>query len=192
MKTYLYTNVQSSISHNRQKLEIIQISISWWVDKDHVVYPCGCCSVTQSCPALCNTVDCSTPDFFVLDCLLEFSLTHVHWVNNAIQPSHSPSPPSPPALNLSQHQGLFRWVNSFHQVAKVLSFSFSISPSSECSGLISFRMDCLDLLAVQGTLKSLLQDHSWKASVLQCSTFFIVQLSHPYVTTGFHPWGDPS
>ena len=110
MKTYLYTNVQSSISHNRQKLEIIQISISWWVDKDHVVYPCGCCSVTQSCPALCNTMDCSTPDFFVLDCLLEFSLTHVHWVNNAIQPSHSPSPPSPPALNLSQHQGHFQRV----------------------------------------------------------------------------------
>ena len=67
---------------------------------------------------------------------------------------------------------------------KYQSFSFSISPSNECSGLISFRMDCLDLLAVQGTLKSLLQHHSSKASILQCSAFFIVQLSHPYMTTG--------
>ena len=79
---------------------------------------------------------------------------------------------------------LFRWVSSLHQVAKVLSFSFSISPSNEYSGLISFRMDGLDLLAVQGTLKSLLQHHSSKASILWCSAFFIVQFSHPYMTTG--------
>ena len=91
---------------------------------------------------------------------------------------------SPPAFNLSQHQGLFQWVSSSHQVAKVWSFSFNISPTNEHPGLISFRMDWLDLLTVQGTLKSPLQHHSSKASILQCSAFFIVQLSHPYRTTG--------
>ena len=92
--------------------------------------------------------------------------------------------PSPPALNLSQHQGLFKWVNSFMRWPKYWSFSFSISPSNEHLGLISFRMDWLNLLAVQGTLKSLLQHHSSKVSILQHSAFFIVQLSHPYMTTG--------
>ena len=90
--------------------------------------------------------------------------------------------PSPPALNLSQHQDLFKWINSSHRWPKYWSFSFNISPSNEHSGLISFRMDWLDLLAVQGTLKSLLQNHSSTASVLQHSVFFIVQLSHPYMT----------
>ena len=107
-----------------------------------------------------------------------------HWVGNAIQPSHPLSSPSPLALNLSQHQALFKWVSSSHPVTKYWSFSFSISPSNEHPGLISFRMDWLDLLAVQGTLKSLLQYHSSKASILQCSAFFIVQLSYPYMTTG--------
>ena len=94
------------------------------------------------------------------------------------------SSPSLPALNLAQHQGLFQWVTSSHQVAKYWSFSFSISPSNEYSGLISFRIDWVDLLAVQGTLKSLLRHHSSKASILQRSAFFIVQVSHPYTTTG--------
>ena len=92
--------------------------------------------------------------------------------------------PSPPTFKLSQHQGLFKWVSSSHQVAKVLEFSFNISPSNEYSGLIYFRMDWLDLLAVQGTLKSRLQHHSSKASILRHSAFFIVQLSHPYMNTG--------
>ena len=113
----------------------------------------------------------------------EFTQTHVHWVSDAIQPSHPLSSPSPPAPNPSQHQRLFQWVNSSHEVAKVLEFQ-SISPSNEYPGLISFRMDWLDLLAVQQTLKSLLQHHSSKASFLRCSAFFIVQLSHPYMTTG--------
>ena len=116
--------------------------------------------------------------------------THVHRVGDAIQPSHPLLSPYPPVLNLSQHQGLFKWVSSLHQVAKVLKFqlhhlpSFLPSPSSEHPGLISFRMEWLDLLAVQRTLKSLLQHHNSKASILQCSAFFTVQLSHPYVTTG--------
>ena len=115
---------------------------------------------------------------------LEFTQTHVHWVTDTIQPSHPLSSPSP-TFNLSQHQGLL-WNESVLHIRwpKYWSFSLSISPSSGYSGLISFRMDWVDLLAVQGTLKSLLQHHSSKASVLQCSAFFIVQLSHPYMTTG--------
>ena len=109
---------------------------------------------------------------------------HVHRVGDAIQPSHSLSSPSPPAFNLS-HQSFFsngsvlciRW-------SKYWSFSFSISLSNEYSGLISFRMDWLDLLAVKGTHKSLFQQHSSKASILRHSAFFTVQLSHPYITTG--------
>ena len=100
---------------------------------------------------------------------------------DAIQPSHPLSPPCPPAFNLSQHQGLFQWVSSSHQVAKVLELQHS--PCHEYSGLISFRMDWYDLLTVQGTLKSLFQHHSSKVSILPCSDF-IVQLSHPYMTTG--------
>ena len=133
-------------------------------------------SVAQLCPTPCNPMDCSMPGLPVLLCRLEFGQTHVHWVSDTIQPSHPLSSPSPPALNLSQHQDLFQWVSSSHQVAKYWGFSFSISPSNEYSGLIYFRMDWLDLLAVQGTLKSL-QYHNSKASGLRHSAFFIVQLS---------------
>ena len=107
-------------------------------------------------------------------------------IGDAIQPSHALSSPSPPALNLSQHQGLFHWVSSLYHVPKELElqFSFSINASNKYSRLISFRIDWLDILAVHGTLKSLLQHHSSKASILWCSVFFMVQLSHPYMTTG--------
>ena len=104
--------------------------------------------------------------------------------SDAIQPSHPLLSPPHPAFNLSQHHGLNKWVSSLHQWPKYWTFSFSISPSNEYSGLLSFRMDWLDLLAVQGTLKSLLQHQSSKASVLWCSAFFMVQLSHLYMTTG--------
>ena len=129
-------------------------------------------------------MNCNMPTFPVLHDLLEFAQTHVYWVGDAIQPSHPLSLPSPLALHLSQHQGLFQWVSSLHQVAKVLEFSFSISPSSEYSGLIFFRIGWFDLFAVQGTLKSFLQHHSLKASITWCSVFFMVQLSHPYMTPG--------
>ena len=113
-------------------------------------------SVVQLCLTLCNPMDCNTPGFSVHHQLLEFTQTHIHWVGgDAIQPSHPLSSPSPPAFSLSQNRGLFQWVSSSHQVAKVWSFSFSISLYNEYSGLISFRTDWLDLLAVQGTLKSL-------------------------------------
>ena len=202
-------------------------------------------TVTQSCPTLCDPMDCSTPGLPVHHQLLEFTQTHVHWVSDAIQPSHRLLSPSPLAFNLSQHQGLFffflfflllffhlfllvggsllynivvGFVIHWHEstmdlhvfpipipsptslstqslwvfpVPKALSnesvlgirwpkywsFSFNISPSNECSGLTAFRIDWLDLFAVQGTLLSLLQHHNSKASILQHSAFFIVQLS---------------
>ena len=127
----------------------------------------------------------STPGLPVHHQLPEFTQTHVHRVSDAIQPSHPLLSPSPPAPYPSQHQkSLFQWVNSSHEVAKVLDFSFSIIPSKEIPWLISFRMDWLDPLAVQGTLKRLLQHHSSKASILQLSALFTVQLSHPYMTIG--------
>ena len=126
---------------------------------------------------------CSTPGFPVLHHLPDFALTHVHWVGDAIQPSHPLLRPSP-ALTLSQHQRLFQWFTVYIRWPKYWSFSFSISPPSEYSGLISFRINWFDLLVVQGTLKRLLQHHNSKASILWCSAFFMVQLSHPYMTAG--------
>ena len=127
-------------------------------------------------------MDCSMPGLPVHQQILELAQTHLH--RDAIQQSHPLSSPSPPVFNLSQHQGLFQWVTSLHQVAKLLDFSFNISPSNEYSGLIFFRIDWFDLLEVQGTLKSLLQHHSSKASILWCSAFFMVHLSYSYMTTG--------
>ena len=131
-------------------------------------------------------MDCSTPGFPVLHYLLEFAQTYVHWVDDAIPPSHPLSPPSPPAFNLSSIKDFpyelafcIRWPKYWS-----LSFSFSISPSNECSGLISFKIDWFDLLALQGTFKSLLQHCNLKASILQCSAFFMVQLSHLYMISG--------
>ena len=141
-------------------------------------------SVTQSCPTLCDPMNLRIPGLPVHHQLLEFNQTHVQRVGDAIQPSHpllSPSPaaPIPPSIRVFSNESTLhmRW-------PKYWSFSFSICPFNEPPGLISFRMDWLDLLAVQGTLKSLLQHHSSKGSILQCSAFFTVQLSHPYMTTG--------
>ena len=129
-------------------------------------------------------MNCSMPGLPVHHQLLEFTRTHVHPVDDAIQPSHPLSPlllllPIPPSIRVFSNESALhiRWPGYW-------SFSFNISPSNEHPGPIFFRMDWLDLLAVQGTLKSLLQHHSSKASILWCSAFFIVQLSHPYMTTG--------
>ena len=145
-------------------------------------------SVTQSCPTLCDPVDCSTPGFPVhhqlpeLDSCPKMSWTHVH---NPLILCH-------PLLLLPSVLSSFRFFPNESVLhirwPKYWSFSFCISPSNEHSGLISCRIDRLDLLAVQGTLKSLLQQHSSKASTLQCSAFFIVQLSYPYMTTGKTIW----
>ena len=144
----------------------------------------GLSSVAQLCPILSEPMNRSTPGLPVHHQLPEFTQTHVHQVSDAIQPLHPLSFPSPPAPNPSKHQSLSNESTLHMRWPKYWSFSFSISPSNEYSGLISFRMDWLDLLAVQGTLKSLLQHHSSKASILGRSVFFTVQLSHPYMTTG--------
>ena len=126
--------------------------------------------VTQLCPTLCSPMDCSMPGLAVHHQLQEFTQTHVHWVGDTIEPSHPLLSPSPPAFNLS-HIRVFsnesvlriRWT-------KYWSFSFSLSPFNEYSGLISLRMDWLDFLAARGTVKSLLPHHSSKASILRHST----------------------
>ena len=126
-------------------------------------------SVAQSCPTLWDPRDCNTPGLPVHHQHQKFTQTHVHWVGDAIQTSHPLSSPTPPAPNPSQHQGLFQWVTPRIRWPKYWSFIFSISPSSEHPGLISFRMDWLHLFEVQGALKSLLQHHSSKASILRHS-----------------------
>ena len=148
---------------------IIQARIVEWA----VVQSLSCIRLFVTPWTAASQAGCK-PDFSVLHYLREFAQTHVHWVSDAIQPSHSLLPSSPPALSVSQHQGLFQWVGSSHQVAKVLKFSISISPSNEYSELISSRIDWFDLLAGQRIIKSLLQHHNSKASILQSSTFFIV------------------
>ena len=141
-------------------------------------------SVAQSCPTLCDPMNCSMPGLPVHHQLLEFTQAHVHRVRDAIQPLILCRPllllPSiPPSIRIFSNESTLRM-----RWPKYWSFSFSIIPSKEHPGLISFRMDWLDLLAVQGTLKSLLQHHSSKASILLCSAFFTVQFSHPYMTSG--------
>ena len=144
-------------------------------------------SVAQSCPTLCDPMNRSTPGLPVHHQLPEFTQTHVHQVIESVMPSSHLIlccpllllPPIPPSIRVFSNESplLMRW-------PKYWSFSFSIIPSKEIPGLIPFRMDWLDLLAVQGTLKSLLQHPSSKASILRRSAFFTVQLSHPYMTTG--------
>ena len=146
-----------------------------------------CCSVTKSCPTLCNPMDCSIPGFPVLHYLLEFAQTHDHWVSDAIQPSNHLILFHPLFLlpSIFPSTRVFSNESALHiRLPKYWSFSSSISPSNEYSGLISFRFDWFYLLAVQGTLKSFLQSHNLKASIIWHSPYFMVQLSHPYMTTG--------
>ena len=152
----------------------------WWysrqTEQEHNHH---CCAVVQSCLTLRPQgmqharLPCPPPP--------ELAQTHVYQVGNAFQWSHPLLSPSSSASNLSQHQGFFQWVSFSDQVAKVLESQLQ---PNEYSGLISFRMDWFDFLAVKGTLKSLLQHHSSKSSILRCSAFFTVQISHPYMTTG--------
>ena len=153
------------------------------IDTNILLILCICCSVTQSCSTLFDPMQharlfCSSPSpgGYLNSC--------PHWVGDAIQPSHPLSSPFPPAFNLSQHQGLFKQVSSSQQVAKVLEFHLQHQFFQWIFRTDFVWMGWFDLLAVQGTLKSLLQHHSSKPSILQHSAFFIVQLSHPYMTTG--------
>ena len=152
--------------------------LQFWIRSDQIR------SVAQLCPTLCDPMNRSTPGLHVHHQLPEFTETHIHRVSDAIQPSHplsSPSPPAPipPSIRVLSNESALhmRW-------PKYWSFSFSTIPSKEIPGLISFRMDWLDLLAVQGTLKSSLQHHNSKASILRRSALFTVHFSHPYMTTG--------
>ena len=129
-------------------------------------------------------MNCSTPGFPVHHQLPELGQTHVHWIGDVIQPSHLLSSSSPPTFNVSQYQGLFQGICISQQVASILEFQLQHQSFQWIFRMISFKMDWLNLLAVQGTLKSLLQHYSSKASILWCSAFFIVQLSHPYMTMG--------
>ena len=149
-----------------------------------VTKPVCRCPVAKSYPTLCDPMNCSMPGFPVFHYLLEFAQTHVHWVSDVIQPAQ-------PLLPLLLLPAVFPSISVFSNESalcirwpKYWSFSCSISPSNEYSGLISFRMDWSDLLAVQGTLKNLLQHLSSKASILRCSAFFTVQRLHSYMTTG--------
>ena len=141
-------------------------------------------SVTQSCLTLWDPMNCNRPGLPVHHQLPEFTQTHVHWVGDDIQLSHHLSSRSSPAPNHSQHQGLFQWVNTLCEVAEVLEFqlqhqSFQWTPRTDL-----FRVDWLDLPAVQGTLKSLLQHHSLKASIFPALSF----LGSPTLTSGHDPW----
>ena len=133
-------------------------------------------SVAQSCPTLCDPMNCTMPGLPVHHQFPEFTQTHIHLI---LCCPLLLLPPIPPSIRVFSNESALRlrW-------PKYWSFSFSIIPSNEHPGLISFRMDWLDLLTVQGTLKNLLQHHGSKASILRCSAFFIVQLSHPYMTIG--------
>ena len=149
---YLYVESQNKLIDPGKRFSSVQFS-----------------SVAQSCPTLCDPMNHSTPGLPVHHQLPESTQTHAHQVGDATQPSHPLLSPSPPSPNPSQHQGLFQWVNSLHQVAKVLEFQLQHQSSNEHPGLISFRMDWLDLLAVQGTLKSLI--------IVQKHQFFSTQPS---------------
>ena len=148
-----------------------------------------CCSLAQLCLTLCSLMDCSTPGFPVHDHLPEFAQTHAHWVDDAIQPSCLLLSPSPPALYLSQHQGLFSWVSSSHQVTKIWELQLQ-HHSFQWTCRVDFLLDWLlifdwVLISLQSKgLKSLLQHQSSKVSILWCSAFFMAQLSHPYMITG--------
>ena len=165
---------RKSRSRDRFYFPGLQTHWGWWLTQFS--------SVAQLCLTLWDPINCRTPGLPVHHQLPEFVQTHVHRVDDDIQPSHpllSSSPPSPPSIRVFSNEWALRM-----RWSKYWSFSFSISPSNEHPGLISFRIDWLGLLAVQRTLKSLLQHHSSKASILRRSAFFTVQLSHPYMTTG--------
>ena len=169
----------------------IRLSMVFFTDFSSVQFS----SVTQSCLTLCNPMNCSTQGLPVHHQLLEFTQTHVHWVGDAIQPSHpllSPFPPAPQSLLAAGSFPMSRVFSLHMRWPKYWSFSFSISPSNEHPGLISFRMDWLDLLEVPGTLKSLLQHHSSKVSTFWHSAFFteLEQKNVQFLWKYQRPWID--
>ena len=176
----VYKENQCYITVHHSNLKYFQLFI--WQSTVMNGFVCFCCSsFAQLCLTLCDPTDYSTPGFPVLHYLPELAQTHVCWVSDVIQPSHPLSSPSPPAFDLSQHQGLFKQVSSSHQVSRVLELQLQ-HQSYEYSGLIFFRIVWFVLVAVHRTLKSLIQHHNLNASLLRC--YFMLQLSDPYMTTG--------
>ena len=169
------SELNASLCALKETLTSCSHRVDSWKSNDSLNYNTSCISQIQ----LFDLMDCSKPVFSVYHQLPELAQTHVHHVGDAIQPSHPLSSPSPPAFNLSQHQDLFQWINSSHKVATVLELQHQ---SFQWIFRIDFLYDWFGLFAVQGILKNLLQQHSSKASILQCSVFFILQLSHPYMT----------
>ena len=139
----------------------------------------GCCSFAQSCPSLCDPMDCSTPGLPVHHYLLAFAQTHVHWTDDAIRPSHPLLLPSPPALNLSQHENLYQWVSSSNQMAKVLEFQLQHQSFQQI-----FRVDFLWNWQVWSPCSPRDSQESSSTPQLECSAFFMVRLSDSYMTTG--------
>ena len=164
VKNYFNGCLVSETAINSYTFETVAFIVYYWIKWAYTVS-----SVTQSCLTLCDPMDCSTLGFPVHHQLLELAQTHVHWVSDAIQPSHPLSAPSPPAFNLSQHQGLFQWVSSSHPVTKAIGAS--ASASNEYSGLISFRTDWFDLLASKGLSRV------FSNTTVQKHQFFGAQLS---------------
>ena len=165
--------------------------MKWNLADFFLVEYCYCCSVAKLFPTLCNPMDCSRPGFPVLHYLPEFAKVHVHWVSDIIQPFHPLSTLSPPAHNLSQHQGLFQWVALCIMWPKNWSFTFSTTPSNEHPGLISFRIDWFDL-AVQGTLKSLLSTTVQKHQFFSGLNSAVGLLYGPTLTSIHDYWKDQS
>jgi len=159
--------------------------LNWFIVIFRFTISFSCRSVAQLLLTLCDPMDRSTPGLPIPRHLPEFAQVHIHCIGDAIQPSHPLTPSSPSALNFSQHQELFQWA-VYITWPKSWSFSFSISSSSEYSGLISLEIDWFDLLALQGTFGSLLQHLSLKASVLWNSAFF----TGSTLTTVYDHWED--
>ena len=167
--------------NNFVKLPAMQDTWVWslgWEDPLEEGVTAQFSSVAQLCPTLCDPMDCSMPGLPVHHQFPEFTQTHVHWIGDAIQPSHPLLSPSPPNFNLSQHRS-FPIYQLFESGGQSIGVSASTCPSNEYSRLTSFRIDCFDFLAAQGTLKSLLQHHSSKASILPHSAFFTWLLEKP-------------
>ena len=153
------------------------LGMNWWIFTHNYQFSL----VTQSCPTPCDPMDCNTPGFPVHHQLLQLAQTHVH---QSVMPTNHLILCCSPFFNLSQHQDLSKWLSSLHQMAKVLEFQLQHQSLQLIFRVDFFRTDSLDLLAGWGTLNSLLQHHTLKASILQLSAFFMVQFSHPYMTTG--------
>ena len=165
-RMYHYGNMYFTIVRS----SLLSVFILPWAHNPHLISVSICCLVAKSCPTLCNPIGCNTPGLPVLHCILEFDWTHVLWVSDAIQPSLLLLSLSPPTFNLSQHQDLFQWFGSLHQVAQVLELQRQ--SFSEYSGLISFLSKGL-LRAFSSTT---IQRHQFFGT----PAFFMVQLSQPY------------